>query len=243
MSEPAAHPPATSPEAGAGAPGRPGTSTGTSTGASASTGASTGAGTSTRHGHSPRRSILSTRVLLSSAAIGVATGAILAPFTIWGTLMSTTAPLAYMALTGVWLLGPLISLAVLRRPGAALMTCVVVGLIQMPFGGAGSILTMLMIGAAMELPFLVTRYRVWSWWLFSLSALAFLGYYAWAVFGFFSMETAAPLVQIAFVLLGLLSGQLAVWLSLMIAMRLRRAGLGSSTTPRERSPRPAGTSR
>ncbi|MGO2660700.1 ECF transporter S component [Mycetocola reblochoni] len=175
------------------------------------------------------RTPLATRVLLSCAAIGVAAGVVLAPFTVWGTLMSTTVPLAYMALTGVWLLGPIVALDLLRLPGTALMTCVVVGLIQMPFGGAGSIVTMVMIGAAVELPFLLTRYRVWAWWLFSLTTAVFLALYAWAVFGYFSMSATAPVVQFAFWALAILSGQAAAALGLVVSARLRRAGVGSGS--------------
>lgn len=104
----------------------------------------------------------STRDLLVVAAIGVALGIAQIPL-IYASLsiLAAVGPLYNAVVGGLFIIPGLMVLYITRRPGAALINSVFVGLVLTPFTPFGwiSLIGALIVGVACEVPFLVTRYR------------------------------------------------------------------------------------
>lgn len=111
---------------------------------------------------------VSTRLLLSCAAIGVAGGLLFVAGSYLGGTVLALAPMLYGLTLGLYFVPSAIAQAVFRRGGVALLVAVLAALVSAAFQPLG-ILTVLIaagIGAVQELPFLVLRYRRWPRWLF-----------------------------------------------------------------------------
>jgi energy-coupling factor transport system substrate-specific component len=96
------------------------------------------------------------------AAIGVALGIALIPLFYAATaFLAAAGPLGVWAVGGLYTIPGLMSLYVTRRPGAAVLNGLFVGLVQLPFTPVGFVVLIqtLVRGLACELPFLATRYR------------------------------------------------------------------------------------
>ncbi|WP_229068264.1 ECF transporter S component [Actinoplanes sp. DH11] len=185
---------------------------------------------------------LTTRFLMACAAIGAATGVLLLPANFASFAISAAVPLAYAAMVGVWLIGPVVALAVLRRPGAALLTMLIAGIINIPTpAGPSAIVTNLMVGVAMELGFLVTRYRIWRPWLFYVTALVFEVVYAASAYAYFNIDDMAAAGKTFFFALMAVSAVGFTWLGLLIAGRVTATGVARGIAPGTRpvAPPPA----
>lgn len=179
---------------------------------------------------------LTTRFLMACAAIGAATGVLLLPTNFAAAALSAAVPLVYAAMVGVWLVGPIVALAVLRRPGAAVLTMLIAGIINIPTpAGPTAIVTNLMVGVALELGFLVTLYRIWRPWLFYLTALLFETWYAISAYAFFNIDDMAVPVRGVFFGLMAASAVLFTWLGLEIARRLAATGVARGIAPARRT--------
>ncbi|MBD5786067.1 ECF transporter S component [Cellulosimicrobium terreum] len=182
-----------------------------------------------------RQRSLTTRYLMTCAAIGAATGVLLVPANFVAAALAPTVPLLYAAMLGLWIVGPVLALALVRRPGAAVLTMLVAGVISSASPlGASSILTCLMVGAALELAFLVTAYRVWSSWLFYLATFVFAALYTWSAFVAFDAASMAPVVQVLLVALMMASALVGTWAGLVLARRLGLTGVARGLTPARR---------
>jgi len=111
---------------------------------------------------------VSTRLLLTCAAIGVAGGLVFALNAWIGGTIAALAPLFYGFTIGVYFVPGVVAQYVIRRGGVAVLTAGIAGLVTAPLQPLGfwATLIAIAIGAFQELPFLVTRYRRWSTWLF-----------------------------------------------------------------------------
>ena len=121
-----------------------------------------------------RTSVLSTRVLLICAAIGVATG-ILGGIAGWVTPLLLASPLLFLygLVLGSHVLPGIIAQEVLRKPMVALITHVIAALISSaftPMWAMRYIGTALLFGAIQEGVAALTRYRAWGRWRFFVSA-------------------------------------------------------------------------
>lgn len=184
----------------------------------------------------PRRQSLTTRYLMTCAAIGAATGVLLVPANFVAAALSATVPVLYSAMLGLWIVGPVLALALVRRPGAAVLTMLVAGVISSASPlGASSILTCLMVGAALEVAFLVTLYRVWAPWLFYVATFVFAALYTWSAFVAFDAASMAPVVQVLIVVLMIASSLVGTWAGLLLARRLERAGVARGLAPARRT--------
>jgi len=189
---------------------------------------------------------VTTRYLMTCAAIGAAVGVLLVPANFVSAPLAAAAPLAYAPLVGLWMIGPVLALALIRRPGAAVLTTFVAGVVSSASPvGAWSIVTCLMAGVVVELAFLVTRYRVWRAWLFYLDAAVFGAAYVASGWAAFDMAAMAPGVLAAFVVLMMGSFLVFTWLGLLLARQLAQAGVARGLAPsgpvraREVGPEPA----
>lgn len=169
-----------------------------------------------------------TAILLTCAALGVAGGALLAPANWISTFLFLGLPFVSVGLAGLWLLPSVVALRLLRRPLVGLLVGLLAGLVIVPFSGYGfgSVATNLWWAAFTELPFLFVLWRYWGTWLHYLGAVIVSIVYpvlAWASFDLGSFELW---VQIAFFALTFASCLGATALGILIADRLRRAGVG-----------------
>ncbi len=170
----------------------------------------------------------STRILLTCAAIGVAFGLVGLGNSVLMIALFTAAPAFYPVLSGVHIVPGVIAIALLQRPGVGILTQAIAGLVAI--GGTSALmapgLAFVLFGIVLELPYLVTRYRVWSVWPTYVAA-GLVG--ALAAFGSFALLDGSSLppvivvlAPVAIIVATLLWAFVARWL----AAALRRSGLG-----------------
>src|ERR671913_2374253 len=120
------------------------------------------------------RTRLSTSVLLTCAAIGVATGALQAGAGAISAPVSAAVPILYGLVLGVHVLPGVIAQDLLRAPWVSLITHLVAALVAsavVPLWIGRYIGTALLIGGLQELVAAASRYRRWEAWRFFVSAL------------------------------------------------------------------------
>ncbi|MFB8387909.1 ECF transporter S component [Microbacterium sp. NPDC055910] len=176
-----------------------------------------------------RTSLLSTRVLLVCAAIGVATG-LLGGIAGWVTVPLLAAlPQVYGLVLGVHVLPGIIAQESLRLPWvaltthllAALVSCAIAPPYAMQFLG-----TAILFGGIQELVAALVRYRSWAPWRFFVSAV-FIGIVvAAAVFFAANIGTMALWAQILYLTVSVLGPVVWTAVGLAIGAGLRRAGVG-----------------
>lgn len=175
----------------------------------------------------PRRSI-STRLLMTCAAIGVAGGIVSIPM-VWATVAVYTIPLAHAPIIGLWAVTPVIAMTLLRRPGVGLLTALILGIVNMlnPIGwffvGA-----MALTGVLVEVPFAVTRYRLWHPALFYIGAVLGAGAHGVGLFMASGLINYAPGFQAAVVAVAVASSLCCCWAGRWVASRLRQAGVAQN---------------
>lgn len=177
------------------------------------------------------RTPLTTRVLLSCAAIGAAGAVLLTVANLTAKLLIPAFPPSAYILAGLWVAPATLALALLRRPGVGVVTGLVAGLAMTPFSpqGASVILATLWWAAACELPFLVTRYRRWTLLLHVCGGIL-AGAASIAVSYATGVLTPMPLAaQLLTVALSLAAPVVATIGGVALARRLRRSGVGSQS--------------
>ncbi|MFV4914828.1 ECF transporter S component, partial [Microbacterium lacticum] len=170
---------------------------------------------------------VTTAYLLTCAAIGVATGLLIIPATAFSTATYATLPPVSALVAGAWVIGFVIAMRLIERPGAALLTGLISGLVATPLSTTGPaiVITNVMFAAFIELPFLVTLYRRWSRWLYYVGATLLATFYAvWTVTA--ANMQAFPVWVVVLYVVALFASELgAVALGIVIADRLRAAGV------------------
>lgn len=173
----------------------------------------------------------STRVLLSCAAIGVVGGVVAGASGYLAAAFAVFGPMLYGLTVGTHFLPSVVSLALLKRPGMAVLAGLIAGLVGAAFApwwlwryvGAG-----LLVGLLIEIPFLVTRYRRWDAWLFYVAA-GFSGLViAIAVFVGLGAEHYAWWAWAIALPLWVLSPVLFTWIGRVVAARLAKAGVAQA---------------
>lgn len=191
--------------------------------------------------HAPRgrsRFRFPTAILLTCAALGVAGGLLLAPANWVSTILFPGLPFVSVALAGLWLLPSVIALRLLRRPLVGLLVGLLAGLVIVPFSGYGfgSVATNLWWAAFTELPFLFVLWRYWGTWMHYVGAVVVGVVYPLLAWASFNLESMSIGVRLAFFAITLASCVGATALGILIADRLRRAGVGGRL-PQPRSTR------
>ena len=172
--------------------------------------------------------VLSTRVLLTCAAIGVATGLVSAVAGYLSAPVSATIPVLYGILLGSHVLPGVVAQALLRLPWVALLTHVLAALVSSaiaPHWTTRFIGAAILIGGIQEGVAALTRFRHWEWWRFLISA-AIVGVVLAVSIGIAAdVSTFAPWARIVY--FGLFIGAPIAWTfaGLAIAAALRRAGV------------------
>lgn len=177
---------------------------------------------------------VSTRVILSCAAIGVGGGLVAAGAGYFAGLTAVILPALYGVTVGTHFLPSVVALALLRQPGVALLTGLIAGLVGTAFAPQWFLRfvgTGLLVGALIEIPFLIARYRRWDAWLYYVAA-GFAGLVlGGAVFVTFDAGRFAVGVQVLYIVLFVLSPIVFTWVGRLIAAALARAGVAREIRP------------
>lgn len=179
-----------------------------------------------------RTDLLSTRVLLVSAAIGVATGILGGIAGLLSAPVVAGAPILYGLLLGVHVLPGIIAQEVLQRPLVALLAHLLAALVSTAFAPGFALRflgTALLFGGIQELVVALVRYRSWATWRYFVSAIIIGGIVAVAVFFAADLASLPGWAQITYLALAL-AGPLA-WtaIGVFLGHGLRAAGVGRRT--------------
>ncbi|MFC8682266.1 ECF transporter S component [Microbacterium ureisolvens] len=166
------------------------------------------------------RGRVTTAYLLTCAAIGVAGGVML-----WGagwvsTVLFATVPFVSVAIAGLWLLPATVALRLLERPFAGILVGVISGLVVFPFLGAA-----VWWAFFAELAFLVGLYRFWHTWQYYAGALFVGAIYPVLAAESFNLWAMQPWALITFFALTIASCVAGVAVGILVADRLRKAGV------------------
>lgn len=168
---------------------------------------------------------VTTAYLLTCAAIGVASAAVLAVGWWVSLVLFATVPFVSVAIAGLWVLPAVIALRLINRPFAGVLVGLISGLVLAPFYTISAVATTLFWSVFPELPFLVTLYRRWATWLHYAGAVAIGVAYPILAAQSFDLWTMSPPLLAAFFALCIASCLASTWLGILIADRLRRAGV------------------
>lgn len=110
-------------------------------------------------------------------------------------VMGPAGDLAQHVLLGGWLLVAPIAIAIIRRPFVGILAEVIASVIEVVFLGVPAGPTLLIAaalqGLGSELPFALTRYRRFGWWVYALSGVLgalLVFFYSAFRFGWFGQE-------------------------------------------------------
>ncbi len=170
---------------------------------------------------------LSTRLLLTCAAIGVAGGLVFGVVGYLHPVVLLTTPVLYGALIGVYFFPGVVAQSLLRRGGVALITGTIAGLAASALDpanlwrhvGAG-----ILIGALQELPFALARYRYWKGWVFSLAAVVAGLVMGGGVLVLVGLDHFAPVAETVYIALFVVSPVLVTWLARIVARGIDSTG-------------------
>jgi energy-coupling factor transport system substrate-specific component len=183
-------------------------------------------------GHVATASRLSTSVLLTCAAIGVATGALSAGAGAISGPVSAAVPILYGLVLGVHVLPGVIAQELLRRPWVALITHLIAALVAsavVPLWIGRYIGTALLIGALQEGIAALGRYRRWEAWRFFASAIV-VGIVVAVPIWFAADVSRFPLWgQIVYIALFVVGPLAWTAVGLAIGAALRRAGVARTS--------------
>lgn len=171
-----------------------------------------------------------TRTIMTSAALGVAFGIVLIPVMMYNLAVTATLPVLAAAGYGVWGMAALVPIALQRRFGVGILASTVAGFVAGPVSGYGWAMGLMMLvwGLLMELPFIVTRFRRFSVWMFVIAGLiigVLSAAFSYVPLGMEEMALGAVLFICAS---SVVSSVVCAVLSYVIARGLSKAGIGES---------------
>lgn len=180
----------------------------------------------------PERSLKKTSptaFLLICAALAVAAALLGVANRFAQTIALAVAPHALALLLPIAVLAPSIAAHLLRRPGAALLTASMAGLLALPFSPSGAgvfqALGAVIVGLALEGPFALLRYRRFPWWASVLGALIVAGVLCavhWTLWGMNQMHPVATTLMVASITVGAIGWALV---GMVVGRRLSAIGL------------------
>ncbi len=179
-------------------------------------------------GRVAQRSRLTTSILLTCAAIGVATGVVQAIAGAVSLPVSASLPILYGLVLGVHVMPGVIAQELLRRPWVALITHFTAALVASavaPVWIGRYLGTALLIGGLQEGIAAIGRYKKWDAWRFFVSAVVVGAVIAGAIWFAADLAKFALWGQIVYVALFLLGPVLWTAVGLAIGRGLRRAGV------------------
>lgn len=176
----------------------------------------------------PKNRVLSTRVLLICAAVGVATGLVSAGAGYLSIPVSAAAPVLYGLVLGSHVLPGIVAQSLLRVPGVALIAHVLAALVSSAFAPAWVLRyigTALLIGAIQEGITALGRYRYWGMGRFMVSAVI-VGILLAIPIGFAAdVDKFAPWAFILYLVMFIVGPVVWTFIGVRIGTALRRAGI------------------
>ena len=168
-----------------------------------------------------------TRDIVIAAVIGVAFGVAFWAFGVVWKALESAGPLLNV-LYGIWLMPAIVAPLIIRKPGAAVFAELVAAGLSALLGSVWAVDTLLsgfVQGAAAELVFAFTLYRVWSFPILALAGLASAAAaFVHDVVLYFSAYATDALIVIAFAMA--VSGAIVLPLaSIALVRSLRRSGV------------------
>lgn len=182
-----------------------------------------------------RRNPYTTRYLLTCAAIGAAGGILIVALNWLSIGTGAFALFLYGATFGIWVLPQMVGQALLRVPGTALLISLIMALINAPLSpfGFAQISSALLFGLLLEFPFAILLYRSWSdrhfWIAHPIALVVASSSYFFAI----DLGSLSPVLVIGMWVLAAISGVAFTALSMLLASRLRAAGVAKP----QRAPR------
>ena len=186
-------------------------------------------------GHVSPRSGISTSVLLTCAAIGVATGAVSAGAGAVSGLVSAAVPVLYGLVLGVHVLPGVIAQVLLRMPWVALISHVLAALVASAFVPpwiGRYIGTAILIGGLQELIAAIGRYRHWERWRYFVSAVIVGVVLAVPIALVADLGRFAPWAQVVYIAMFIVGPVAWTAVAVAIGEALRRAGVGRTARRR-----------
>ncbi len=177
---------------------------------------------------SPRSRKMPTRILLACAAIGAAGGLIVAPVTVFSSSGPALAiPLLYAAMAMVKLLPGALAQTLLRMPGVALLTGMIVGLINIAFSAHGPMvfISLAGVGLLQEIPAAVMLYKRWNAWVLVIGNLAVGLVLAWLGWRVLASEITHSSVAIGYWSVSAVAAVVVAFLAFALGQRVRRSGV------------------
>jgi energy-coupling factor transport system substrate-specific component len=179
----------------------------------------------------------STRYLLTCAVLGVAGGLLTVGMNYASLGLSVIAP-AFVAVTiGAWILPSMTGLALLQRPGAGFLIALLAGLVNAPLTpfGFAQLPTVVLAGVLSELPFLITLYRTWRPAVFYVGYGILITAFSTLWFVYIDAVMSAPWLLVTLYALTAVLSLGFVRLALLVARKLRAAGVGRSAALPQRA--------
>ncbi len=173
-----------------------------------------------------------TRDLLVTAVIGIVFGLIVAAAMNLGIMLwaATTPLLGIAVFNGAFVMAGLTAPYIIRRPGAAIISELVTGIVMSPVTPFGfmTIIGRLIEGVVYELPFLVTRYRHYGWLPMMLGGVIGGTAFFTMTFPMYGAQNLSTGMVIGLVLINIASCALGVVLSRQMSNAIARTGVLNS---------------
>jgi energy-coupling factor transport system substrate-specific component len=165
-----------------------------------------------------------TKDILLLAAISVVFALVIAGLNVLSAVLLAVNPLLAVSFSGLCFLPGILIMLIIRRPGTCILTRIIINLMMIPFTpfGWGPLVFEIIFGVLSEIPFAVRRYRDFRMPVAIIAGLipGLLSFIA--MFGIGMLGNLIPVLQIAALIIFLLSGALlggvmAVFISRTIA--------------------------
>ena len=178
-----------------------------------------------------QNTILGTRNLMTAAALAVVGSLVVAPVTYFamGTAATPASFFTFAPMMGLYLLPYLLPGAVVKRPGAVLLSGLIIGIVTTfttPIGG-GAIISNLLGAAFLEVPLAIMLYRRWGLLQYLIAGTVF-GVLNGLLYVTQLMSALSVPVKITGFALGLIGSWIGVLLAYWIANALNKAGVGQN---------------
>lgn len=173
---------------------------------------------------------VTTRYLLTCAAIGAAFGVVAIGTTYAMAAVFAFAPAFSTLFSGYFIMPGVVAQALIRRPGIGILTSLLTALIAFPFAPAGFApgAVLLFNGAVLEVIFAIGRYRYWKPWLHYLAAVLLAGISSVGMITLFAAENQALWVLVLAPVLLVVADVGYVFVARLIAAGLTRTGVAAN---------------
>ena len=178
----------------------------------------------------PKTRVLTTRVLLICAAVGVATGLVSAGAGYLSVPVSAAVPVLYGLILGSHVLPGIVAQSLLRVPGVALVAHVLAALVSSAFAPAWVLRyigTALLIGLIQEGISAIGRYRYWGLGRFMISAVIVGIILAVPIGLAVDLDRFEPWARVLYLVMFIVGPVAWTFIGARIGASLRRAGVAT----------------